>query len=74
LFLPKILLSLLIILRPTAAIIPLQAVQLGVGDNNGDGSLNAADVPVTPGDFGLQAKSGIGTTTPACKLILLRKF
>jgi Chaperone of endosialidase len=38
--------------------------KLGVGDNNGDSSFTAADVPTTTGQVWIKGKVGIGTMTP----------
>jgi len=38
----------------------LQADKLGVGDNNGDGTFNSADVPTTPGEVWINGNVGIG--------------
>ena len=38
----------------------LQTDKLGVGDNNGDGILSSADVPVTSGDVWIKGNLGIG--------------
>lgn len=37
---------------------------LGVGDNNGDGNLNQADVPAEDGDVWINGSVGIGTVDP----------
>lgn len=42
----------------------LQTDKLGVGDNDGDGSLTSADVPATTGYVWIKGLVGIGTTTP----------
>ncbi|MFA4993409.1 MAG: hypothetical protein WC571_05525 [Candidatus Omnitrophota bacterium] len=42
--------------------------KFGVGDNNSDTNLTAADVPAAPGDVWIKGKVGIGTTTPSAKL------
>jgi len=46
----------------------LQVDKLGVGDNNGDGSLSAADVPTTSGDVWIKGNVGIGITIPITNL------
>jgi hypothetical protein len=46
----------------------LQTNSFGVGDNNGDGVLNAGDVPTTTGDVWIKGNVGIGTTNPSEKL------
>ena len=45
----------------------LQTDKLGVGDNNGDGILSSADVPVTSGDVWIKGNLGIGKS-PGYKL------
>jgi len=46
----------------------LQADKFGVGDNNADGSLTSADVPVTSGEAWISGDVGIGTINPLNKL------
>jgi len=46
----------------------LQTNSFGVGDNNGDGVLNAGDVPTTTGDVWIKGNVGIGTTNPNNRL------
>jgi hypothetical protein len=46
----------------------LQIDKLGVGDNNGDGSLTSADIPTTTGYAWIKGRLGIGTINPVGKL------
>ena len=48
----------------------LQAWMLGIGDNNGDGQLTVADVPIIQGDVWIRGKVGLGTTSPTYQLQL----
>jgi hypothetical protein len=46
----------------------LQTNSFGVGDNDGDGSLDDGDVPTTAGDVWISGNVGIGTTNPQAGL------
>lgn len=46
----------------------LQTNSLGVGDNDGDGTLDSGDVPTTAGNVWIKGKVGIGTTRPTVPL------
>jgi len=46
----------------------LQAYKLAVGDTDGDGQLNSADLPANNNDFLVAGKVGIGTTDPGTRL------
>lgn len=48
----------------------LQTDTLGVGDNNGNGSLDSGDVPTTTGDVWIEGNVGIGTMAPGQRLTL----
>ncbi len=56
---------------PYGAYNQLQTNSLGVGDNNGNGTLDSGDVPTTNGDVWIKGKVGIGTANPTAKLDVL---
>jgi len=52
----------------------LVTTTLGVGDNNGDGAINGADAPnpgTNPGDVWIAGRTGIGTTDPQARLVVV---